>query len=404
MWKTLEGVGDRTLHSIFYEMFQDLRLPFPILVPLERHLNENEMWLSWSAGIPDVQDFPHGEKRANAYEVTSPQLRISDDDQVWNRLAEQDPLYLFTPKPFREMVSKSFSQSLLPLFRYLEAKYGPAFQFNNGSRIDDFSFPIPRIPNVTFTDGGQFIAPNFWYQEQLESVDQLPFWKSLKINISKYEPGRINRSLLTVTVPNDESHPYWSGHAYNWDPRAEQTDFYQFVVEKWGGSQADANWRVTMLAMEIIRCARGGGMITLPLPHQSLQNCPILEYGRDLYNLFKDNPEPFLQKDSKKFWRKAIAILKSMIDKSSPTDESLLRYYKVQANSCASHTSDLPLTFTETQSFPLWRMGLYEAAISELKVIEAEMLGQIASERCQIQFAKLVKAARERCERGQLFE
>jgi len=76
MWKTLEGVGDRTLHSIFYEMFQDLRLPFSILVPLERHLNENEMWLSWSAGIPDVQDLPHGEKRANAYEVPSPNPRI----------------------------------------------------------------------------------------------------------------------------------------------------------------------------------------------------------------------------------------------------------------------------------------------------------------------------------------
>jgi len=330
-----------------------------------------------------------------------PTLEFSEHDKVWIRLAEQDPLYLFTPNSFREMVSDSFSKSMLPLFRYLEAKYGPAFQFNNGSRIDDFSFPIHDIPDITFTDDGQFIAPNFWYQEQLEPVDQLPFWKSLKINISKYEPGRVNRSLLTVTVPNEESHPYWSGRAYNWDPRAEQTDFYQFSVEKWGGSQADANWRVTMLAMEIIRCARGDGIITLPLPQPSLQYCPILECGRDLHNLFKDNPEPFTQRDSKKLWRKAIAILKSMIDKSSPTDESLLRYYKVF---CAPHTSDLSLTFTETQSFPLWRLGQYEAAINELKIIEGEMLGHIASERCQIQFAKLVKAARERCERGQLFE
>jgi len=56
---------------------------------------------------------------------------------------------------------------------------------------------------------------------------------------------------LTVSVPEDRSHSFWTNDRCDWEID-ENSAYFEFQVVRAGGSLQDAYWRATRLAMEVI--------------------------------------------------------------------------------------------------------------------------------------------------------
>jgi len=264
-------------------------------------------------------------------------------------MVEQDPLYIFTLRSFRDIVSGFFSQTLSPLFQYLQAFYGPTFRFDNGMPIEEYNFARPTVFGLPLLlSMGRIRATNFRYEHRTEGVKRLDFWKLLGRRfptVLSMEPKREEWSKniywvkVTVHVPRDRSHQFWQHDEIDWDYEAEPlTPSFKFHVEKAGGTAADASWRATRLAMEVIRYVRTGTDPVFP-SMAPIQHCSVYnEIGCRLHNLFNNDREPFYRlEDSpagRRLWISALSELDSMIERASkrhPKSILVLKYYKVQS-------------------------------------------------------------------------
>jgi hypothetical protein len=276
----------------------------------------------------------------------------SETSQTWYGLAEKDPLYLFTLHGFRENVQDLFSKSLEPLFRYLQAVYGPSFRFDNGSLIEEFRNPPPLIHEITTSKNGRLEVSNFEYETTQEFVRNLSVWKALRV--APKTDGSVWRSELTIIVPKNTSHPFWTGTQFGWKHEDERdTEYYQFTVRKYGGSGPDANYQATASGIGLIRCARNNDKVNCPRRMSFVQPCPTLELGRRLHTLFQKKWRDV--RESEGFWNEVKATLGEMIKEESRKHVLLLlKYYKVQFISCEFRILDYILLNTSHAHCGAW--------------------------------------------------
>jgi len=324
-WRISEGIGDKTLSKIVLEKLEAIGLPFGVITSVHDWLTSNEMFERWAIALPCFEDVTIQQRLDDAYEVTFtpfPLLPDSEDNQVWNRIVENDPLYLFTDLPYLRIVSELLSVNWEPFYGYLGALYGPVLRFDNGSPIVKFQsqgelhgIPVKR---------GRLTAKNFRYQHcGIVKVQTLPFWKSLKTHTK----SSIYRSHLYVRVPANAQHDFWMSNLYSWNDNKEA---FEFSVTKFGGSQEEADWWATTYAMEIIRCARADGVPTQPLSRPPKSDCEALRLCRRLHKLWESGSKSFEDPPANKdFWSQASATLDSMMEEYIKF-KLLLQYYKVK--------------------------------------------------------------------------
>ena len=161
----------------------------------------------------------------------------------------------------------------------------------------------------------------------------------MRVGLSESDCGKIFITELTVIVPTDAKHAFWTSTDstdYSWDHENDHgTEFYECVMTKYGGSKVDAEWRATTSAIELIRCARNNYHVRTPLPTSYTSDCSVLKLGRKIYEEFQTKKQNFGSKGYM-FWRQLNTRIDEMISTESRKNILLLlKYYKVHSISLA---------------------------------------------------------------------
>jgi hypothetical protein len=256
-------------------------------------------------------------------------------------LAQDDPVYLFTDHRFEDNVSRIISDSLSPLFSYLEALCGNPWV--SGKRGARYLFQNRSIFNRPLIDG-MVDASNFKYEwtngrsELRNSQSRLAalfdFCADLGIPKRPGNIGYISFCSLTVKVPDEESNEFWHQERYFWDP-SDGEPHCTLTVETLGGTPTEACWRATMSAIERIQCIRENRNPKRPsTPAPAPSDCPALQLARDLHHIFKNPSDMFTgpRDDVKheKFWNDVHRDLSTRIERLGNSKlRHLLEYYQV---------------------------------------------------------------------------
>jgi len=220
-----------------------------------------------------------------------------------------------------DIVWQLFAKFSSPLLRYLKVCYGPVLRFDTGTAIEHWTGQITSIDGIPIKRG-RLQAPNFTYRQcSRQRTTDIPFHQPLGMDID----ARFILSTVVVKVPTNATHNFWRRQSYDWTVDGSA---YEFSVERFGGTNADADWWATNFAMEIIRCARAHATPKLAIP-TSEQSDSALDLCCRLHKLWEEGSESFKNFSvNKAFWLRANSELDSMI-KASTEFEWLLKYYKV---------------------------------------------------------------------------